>query len=53
VIRESAVRFVAAVYGFTWLVMLAYVAILSSKLGRLERRLSEIAALLEDGARER
>jgi hypothetical protein len=53
VIRESHVRFVAAVYGLSWVVMLAYVAILSSKLGRLERRLAELATLLEEGVRER
>jgi CcmD family protein len=46
-ISETAVRYVAAVYGLAWIVTLAYVVILNSKLGRLERQLDEIAGLLE------
>jgi CcmD family protein len=47
VISETDVRFVAAVYGLAWIVTLAYIVILNSKLGRLERELDEIAGLLE------
>jgi CcmD family protein len=47
VIRETYVHYVAAVYGLAWFVTLAYVVILNSKLGRLERELAEIAGLLE------
>ena len=47
VIDEFAVKSVAAVYGLAWVVTLAYIAILNSKLGRLERQLDEIAVLLE------
>jgi CcmD family protein len=47
VISETSVRYVAAVYALAWLVTLAYVVILNSKLGRLERELAEIVGLLE------
>ena len=49
-IRESSVQYVAAVYGVTWIAVIAYIGILYSKLGRMERRLDEIAELLEGGA---
>ncbi len=49
-IDETAVKYVAAVYGLAWVVTLAYIAILNAKLGRLERQLDEIAVLLERGA---
>ncbi len=48
-ISESAVQYVAAVYGIAWVVTLAYVVILNAKLGRLERQLDEIVGLLERG----
>ena len=38
-IRETYVQYVAAVYALAWVVTLAYVVILNSKLGRLEREL--------------
>jgi CcmD family protein len=47
VIRETDVQYVAAVYALAWVVTLAYIVILNSKLGRLERELDEIAGLLE------
>jgi CcmD family protein len=47
VIDESAVRSVAAVYGIAWVVTLAYVVILNTKLGRIERQLDELAGMLE------
>ena len=34
-------------YALAWLVTVAYVIILNSKLGRLERELNEIVGLLE------
>jgi CcmD family protein len=43
----TTIKHVAAVYGLVWIVMLAYVVILNSKLGRLERQLDEIAGTLE------
>jgi CcmD family protein len=46
-VSRTAVRYVAAVYGLAWIVTLAYVVILNSKLGRLERQLDEIVGLLE------
>ncbi|MFL6043236.1 MAG: hypothetical protein ACJ740_17770 [Gaiellales bacterium] len=46
-IDETAVQYVAAVYGVTWLVAIAYIAILQAKLGRLERQLDEIAGIME------
>ena len=46
-IDETDVQYVAAVYGVTWVVAIAYIAILQSKLGRLERQLDEIVTLLE------
>jgi CcmD family protein len=46
-ISETAVQYVAAVYGITWAVAIAYIAILQSKLGRLERQLDEVIAVLE------
>jgi len=46
-IRETYVHYVAAVYALARIVTLAYVVILNSKLGRLERELDEIAGLLE------
>ncbi len=46
-VSETAVKYVAAVYGLAWIVTLAYVVILNSKLGRLERQLDEIVGLLE------
>lgn len=46
-IRATYVHYVAAVYALAWFVTLAYVVILNSKLGRLERELSEIAGILE------
>ena len=48
-IRETDVQYVAAVYALAWIVTLAYVVILNSKLGRLERELEEIAGILEAG----
>jgi CcmD family protein len=47
VISETDVHYVAAVYALAWLVTVAYVIILNSKLGRLERELDEIVGLLE------
>jgi CcmD family protein len=47
VIRATYVHYVAAVYAVVWAVTLAYVVILNSKLGRLERELDEIAGMLE------
>jgi hypothetical protein len=47
VIDETAVQYVAAVYGITWFVSIAYIAILQAKLGRLERQLDEIAGVME------
>jgi CcmD family protein len=38
---------VAAAYGVAWVVVLGYVVILNSKLGRLERQLDEVVGLLE------
>jgi CcmD family protein len=57
VIRASYVHYVAAVYGVVWVIVLAYVAILNSKLGRLERQIDELTELLaarghEEPARE-
>ena len=46
-VSRTAVQYVAAVYGLAWIVTLAYVVILNSKLGRLERQLDEIVGLLE------
>ena len=46
-ISETDVYYVAAVYALAWLVTVAYVIILNSKLGRLERELDEIVGLLE------
>ncbi len=46
-IRATSVHYVAAVYALAWFVTLAYVVILNSKLGRLERELAEIAGILE------
>ena len=46
-ISETDIHYVAAVYALVWLVTLAYLVILNSKLGRLERELDEIAGLLE------
>lgn len=46
-IDETAVRYVAAAYGVAWVVVLGYVVILNSKLGRLERQLDEVVGLLE------
>jgi CcmD family protein len=43
----STIKSVAAVYGLVWIVTLAYVVILNSKLGRLERQLDDIAGTLE------
>jgi CcmD family protein len=45
VISETAVHYVAAVYGVAWVVVLAYVAILNAKLARLERQVDELARL--------
>jgi CcmD family protein len=53
VIDETDVRYVAAAYGLSWVVLLVYVLILSAKLGRLERELDDLASRLEgrrDGA---
>jgi CcmD family protein len=50
VIDETAVKYVAAVYGLAWVATLVYIAILNAKLGRLERQLDEIVVLLERGA---
>jgi CcmD family protein len=47
VIEETAVKYVAAVYGATWVTLLVYVLILNAKLGRLERELDEVVAMLE------
>jgi CcmD family protein len=47
VIDETAVQYVAAVYGATWVFAIAYIAILHSKLARLERQLDEIGAIME------
>jgi CcmD family protein len=46
-VDETAVKYVAAVYGLVWIVTLAYVIILNAKLGRLERQLDDIAGILE------
>jgi hypothetical protein len=46
-ISETAVQYVAAVYGLTWVAAISYIAILHSKLGRLERQLDEIVAVME------
>jgi CcmD family protein len=46
-VDETAVKYVAAVYGLVWIVVLAYVIILNAKFGRLERQLDDIAATLE------
>ena len=46
-VDETAVKYVAAVYGLAWIVTLSYVVILNSKLARLERQLDEIAGMLE------
>jgi CcmD family protein len=46
-ISETAVRSVAAVYGIVWVAALGYIVILNAKLGRLERQLDELAALLD------
>ena len=46
-VSDTAVHYVAAVYGLAWIVTLAYVVILNSKLGRLERQLDEVVGLLE------
>ena len=46
-IDEFAVKSVAAVYGLACVVTLAYIGILNAKLGRMERQLDEIAALME------
>ena len=43
----TTIKYVAAVYGLVWIVTLAYVVILNSKLGRLERQLDDIAGTLE------
>ena len=43
----TTIKYVAAVYGLAWIVTLAYVIILNSKLGRLERQLDDIAGALE------
>ena len=46
-IDETAVQYVAAVYAVTWVVAIGYIAILHSKLGRLERQLDEVVAIME------
>ncbi len=51
-IDETAVRYVAAVYGATWVTLLAYVLILNAKLGRLERQLDEVIGILESRGRD-
>ena len=43
----TTITYVAAVYGLVWIVTLAYVVILNSKLGRLERQLDDIVGTLE------
>jgi CcmD family protein len=43
----TTIKYVAAVYGLVWIVTLAYVVILNSKLGRLERQLDDIVGTLE------
>ena len=50
-IDETDVQYVAAVYGLAWVALLAYVLILSAKLGRLERELDDLVARME-GARD-
>ena len=52
-IRSVYVHYVAAVYALAWSVKLAYVVILNSKLGRLERQLDEIAGVLERRVEDR
>jgi CcmD family protein len=47
VIDETAVKYVAAVYGATWITLLVYVLILNAKLGRLERELDDVVSMLE------
>jgi hypothetical protein len=47
VIDETAVKYVAAVYGVTWVVAIAYIGILHTKFGRLERQIDEIVKLME------
>lgn len=46
-VPASDIRHVAAVYILVWVVLLAYVVILNSKLGRLERQLDDVARILE------
>ena len=48
-IDETAVQYVAAVYGVTWVVAIAYIGILHTKLGRLERQLDEIVGCWSRG----
>ncbi len=43
----TTIKYVAAVYGLVWIVVLAYVVILNAKLGRLERQLDDIVDVLE------
>jgi CcmD family protein len=44
----SAEKYVAAAYGVVFLVVLAYVLIISLKLVRLEREVAELADLVQD-----
>ena len=50
-IDETAVQYVAAVYAVTWVVAIGYIVILHAKLGRLERQLDEVVAIMERQAR--
>jgi CcmD family protein len=50
VIDETAVQYVAAVYAVTWVVAIGYIAILHSKLGRVERQLDDVVAIMERNA---
>jgi len=47
---SQAEKYVAAAYGVVFLVVLAYVLIISLKLVRLEREVSELADLLRGRA---
>ena len=46
-IDPQAVKYVAAVYGVTWVVAISYIGILHAKFGRLERQIDEVTKLLE------
>ncbi len=45
---ESAVKFVGAVYAVAWIVVVAYVALIGRKLGRLEAALDRLESEADD-----